>query len=196
MDDPFISKSNPGNSESVENQRHRLENHSSNKVNIQAEVDKAISVNKKIKAPEIDPQQEPKWILESTREKTIEILGRRKIRIQCSRKQTKKANFTVEREAEDVNFKEFESTDRHTIGKRIPHPRQPPADVVLSGKMFGNGVYFADLVSNSAKYCGVNQQVGYLMLAEVAVGRMRAVTTKGKYIGSKKLNVCSYQNLA
>ena len=38
--------------------------------------------------------------------------------------------------------------------------------------MFGKGVYFADMVSKSANYCGVSKEnnVGCILLADVALG--------------------------
>jgi len=40
--------------------------------------------------------------------------------------------------------------------------------------MFGKGIYFADMVSKSANYCGTNSQhnTGLMLLCDVALGNM------------------------
>lgn len=51
-------------------------------------------------------------------------------------------------------------------GLRIAPPEAP-----VTGYMFGKGVYFADMMSKSAGYCyaGLSNQIGVLLLCEVAV---------------------------
>lgn len=47
-----------------------------------------------------------------------------------------------------------------------------PSNVVITGKMFGNGLYFASQSSKSMNYMGCNrsQPIGFLMICEVALG--------------------------
>lgn len=44
-----------------------------------------------------------------------------------------------------------------------------------TGYMFGKGIYFADIVSKSAKYCatGLIDKMGLLLLCDVALGKSR-----------------------
>ncbi|CAD5224652.1 unnamed protein product [Bursaphelenchus okinawaensis] len=54
-------------------------------------------------------------------------------------------------------------------GLRIAPPEAP-----VNGYMFGKGIYFADMISKSAQYCGTNQKVdGFLLLCEVALGKIQ-----------------------
>ncbi|XP_055374939.1 poly [ADP-ribose] polymerase 1-like [Condylostylus longicornis] len=50
---------------------------------------------------------------------------------------------------------------------------EPPANVNINGKMFGNGVYFTDVVTKAAQYSKNNifSTEGILILAEVALGK-------------------------
>lgn len=52
-------------------------------------------------------------------------------------------------------------------GLRIAPPEAP-----VTGYMFGKGIYFADMVSKSANYCGtsVNNPIGCILLCDVALG--------------------------
>lgn len=52
-------------------------------------------------------------------------------------------------------------------GLRIAPPEAP-----VTGYMFGKGVYFADMVSKSANYCGAskNDPIALILLCEVALG--------------------------
>lgn len=54
-------------------------------------------------------------------------------------------------------------------GLRIAPPEAP-----VTGYMFGKGVYFADMQSKSAQYCysSISDNVGILLLCEVALGNM------------------------
>lgn len=58
-------------------------------------------------------------------------------------------------------------------GLRIAPPEAP-----VTGYMFGKGVYFADMVSKSANYCRTtpSDNIGLLMLCEVALGNMHELT--------------------
>jgi poly [ADP-ribose] polymerase len=53
-------------------------------------------------------------------------------------------------------------------GLRIAPPEAP-----VTGYMFGKGVYFADMVSKSANYCGTSKAnpVGCILLCDVALGK-------------------------
>lgn len=52
-------------------------------------------------------------------------------------------------------------------GLRIAPPEAP-----VTGYMFGKGVYFADMASKSANYCGASRQhpVACILLCDVALG--------------------------
>ncbi|PVD25807.1 hypothetical protein C0Q70_13469 [Pomacea canaliculata] len=52
-------------------------------------------------------------------------------------------------------------------------------EVLDTGYMFGKGIYFADMVSKSANYCGTSKTnpIGLLLLCEVALGNMHELTT-------------------
>lgn len=54
-------------------------------------------------------------------------------------------------------------------GLRIAPPEAP-----VTGYMFGKGVYFADMVTKSANYCGTSKHhpVGCILLCDVALGSM------------------------
>lgn len=45
----------------------------------------------------------------------------------------------------------------------------------IAGNMFGKGIYFADVVTKSANYCHTNpnNNIGLMLLCEVALGNMR-----------------------
>ena len=49
---------------------------------------------------------------------------------------------------------------------------QRPCFFLQTGYMFGKGVYFADMVSKSANYCGTTKEddIGLLLLCDVALG--------------------------
>lgn len=48
-----------------------------------------------------------------------------------------------------------------------------PADVQINGKAFGNGLYFADAIAKSSRYCTVTRDKdALLLLCEVALGDM------------------------
>ncbi len=55
-------------------------------------------------------------------------------------------------------------------GLRIAPPEAP-----VTGYMFGKGIYFADMVSKSANYCGTSKEnsIGCILLCEVALGSMQ-----------------------
>lgn len=61
--------------------------------------------------------------------------------------------------------------------------RIAPAEASSQGYMFGKGVYFADMVSKSAQYCGTSRldNTGLLLLSEVALGNMLELT-KSRFV--------------
>ena len=63
-------------------------------------------------------------------------------------------------------------------GMRIAPPEAP-----VTGYMFGKGLYFADVATKSANYCHTNpaNNVGFLLLCEVALGDMKKFTA-AKYM--------------
>lgn len=95
--------------------------------------------------------------------------------------------FEIDRDGEEARFKS-EIPNRMLLwhGSRLTNwvgilsqgLRIAPPEAPVSGYMFGKGVYFADMVSKSANYCFTNpsNNVGILMLCEVAMGKMRELT--------------------
>ncbi|XP_056276582.1 poly [ADP-ribose] polymerase 2 [Pseudoliparis swirei] len=89
--------------------------------------------------------------------------------------------FSVDREGERNNF--LSQMDNRTLlwhGSRMSNwvgilsqgLRVAPPEAPVTGYMFGKGIYFADMSSKSANYCfaGQNNNVGLLLLSEVALG--------------------------
>ncbi|KAF2363710.1 PADR1 domain [Trinorchestia longiramus] len=97
--------------------------------------------------------------------------------------------FRVERQGEAKRFKPFKKLHNHKLlwhGSRITNYagilsqglRIAPPEAPSTGYMFGKGVYFADMVSKSANYCGVSgvNSTGLLLLCDVALGNMEKKT--------------------
>ena len=89
--------------------------------------------------------------------------------------------FEVEKENEEEMFrKDINNNMLLWHGSRLPNWAGilsqglsiPPPEAPVSGYMFGKGVYFADMVSKSAKYCFAsrNSNIGILLLCNVALG--------------------------
>ncbi|TKS79449.1 Poly [ADP-ribose] polymerase 2 [Collichthys lucidus] len=89
--------------------------------------------------------------------------------------------FSVDRDGERNNF--LSQLHNRTLlwhGSRLSNwvgilskgLRVAPPEAPVTGYMFGKGIYFADMSSKSANYCFANQnnQVGLLLLCEVALG--------------------------
>ncbi|XP_068460471.1 poly [ADP-ribose] polymerase 2 isoform X2 [Clinocottus analis] len=89
--------------------------------------------------------------------------------------------FSVDREEERNNF--LSQIPNRTLlwhGSRMSNwvgilsqgLRVAPPEAPITGYMFGKGIYFADMSSKSANYCfaGQNNNVGLLLLSEVALG--------------------------
>ncbi|XP_055374840.1 uncharacterized protein LOC129607703 [Condylostylus longicornis] len=60
----------------------------------------------------------------------------------------------------------------------------PPSNVSVTGKMFGNGIYFADVITKSAQYCkaSTTDPYGLLILAQVALGDEYVLTKSEKIV--------------
>ncbi|KAK9206896.1 hypothetical protein WN943_017178 [Citrus x changshan-huyou] len=94
--------------------------------------------------------------------------------------------FRVEREGETERFKKQLSNSKNRMllwhGSRLTNwtgilsqgLRIAPPEAPATGYMFGKGVYFADMFSNSADYCNASPAAtaGVLLLCEVALGDM------------------------
>ncbi|XP_074508142.1 poly [ADP-ribose] polymerase 2 [Sebastes fasciatus] len=89
--------------------------------------------------------------------------------------------FSVDRDGERNNF--LSQINNRTLlwhGSRMTNwvgilsqgLRVAPPEAPITGYMFGKGIYFADMSSKSANYCfaGQNNNVGLLLLCEVALG--------------------------
>ncbi|KAF2885557.1 hypothetical protein ILUMI_20625, partial [Ignelater luminosus] len=93
--------------------------------------------------------------------------------------------FTVKRQEEEKRFKPFQKLSNRKLLWHGSHTTNfasilsqglciAPPEAPVTGYMFGKGIYFADMVSKSAKYCHTNikNHVGLLLLCEVALGEM------------------------
>uniref|UniRef100_A0A914VFI9 Poly [ADP-ribose] polymerase n=1 Tax=Plectus sambesii TaxID=2011161 RepID=A0A914VFI9_9BILA len=91
----------------------------------------------------------------------------------------------IERDGEGERFAPFKSLHNRQLlwhGSRLTNYagilsqglRIAPPEAPVTGYMFGKGVYFADMVSKSANYCGVHSGgEGLMLLCEVALGDMQ-----------------------
>jgi len=91
--------------------------------------------------------------------------------------------FAVDRAGEAGRYQKFEKLHNKQLlwhGSRLTNwcgifsqgLRIAPPEAPVTGYMFGKGVYFANMASKSANYCGASQDepVGILLLCEVALG--------------------------
>ncbi|GJV27547.1 poly [ADP-ribose] polymerase 1, partial [Tanacetum coccineum] len=92
--------------------------------------------------------------------------------------------FTVDRQGEFDKFSPYKDKLKNKMllwhGSRLTNfvgilsqgLRIAPHEAPASGDMFGKGIYFADLVSKSAKFCKSDKKnpVGLMLLSEVALG--------------------------
>lgn len=92
--------------------------------------------------------------------------------------------FKVSRHGEDERFAPFKNVGRRYLlwhGSFLSNfvsilshgLRTAPAHVPRLGKKFGKGIYFADMISKSTKFCVTgkdNRTVGLILLCEVAIG--------------------------
>uniref|UniRef100_A0A914YF33 Poly [ADP-ribose] polymerase n=1 Tax=Panagrolaimus superbus TaxID=310955 RepID=A0A914YF33_9BILA len=90
--------------------------------------------------------------------------------------------FKIAKESEHVRFKKdignrnllwHGSRTSNFAGILSQGLRIAPPEAPVNGYMFGKGIYFADMVSKSANYCGVSDGEGYLLLCEVALGEIQ-----------------------
>lgn len=102
--------------------------------------------------------------------------------------------FKVRRHGEERKFKPFEKLPNRKLlwhGSRLTNYagilsqglRIAPPEAPVTGYMFGKGIYFADMVSKSANYCMTSKTnpIGYMLLCEVALGKMYE-RTRADYI--------------
>lgn len=93
--------------------------------------------------------------------------------------------FRISRQGENERFKPYDNLHNRYLlwhGSRLTNfagillqgLRIAPREVPLTGSMFGNGIYFADVVSKSANYCftSPSKQTGLMLVCEVALGNM------------------------
>ncbi|XP_077299838.1 poly-(ADP-ribose) polymerase [Arctopsyche grandis] len=106
--------------------------------------------------------------------------------------------FKVTREGEMKRYKPFKKLHNRRLlwhGSRVTNfagilsqgLRIAPPEAPVTGYMFGKGVYFADMVSKSANYCCTNVQnnVGVMLLCEVALGNMMELTAAKNVVTPK-----------
>lgn len=93
--------------------------------------------------------------------------------------------FTISRNGEAARFEPFQTTTNRYLlwhGSRIINfvsiltngLKIAPPQAERTGDMFGNGIYFSDIVTKSAQYCCVDpvNRTGLILLCEVALGEM------------------------
>ncbi|CEL98091.1 unnamed protein product [Vitrella brassicaformis CCMP3155] len=115
--------------------------------------------------------------------------------------------YEIHREGEEQRFSKHKDNDNRLLlwhGSRLTNYvgilsqglRIAPPEAPSTGYMFGKGVYFADMVSKSAQYCNVyswgghrrgNENIGLLLLAEVALGKMNELNSGDCSLSLKKL---------
>lgn len=97
--------------------------------------------------------------------------------------------FKVKRKGEATRYKPFKKLHNRQLlwhGSRLTNfvgilsngLKIAPPEAPVTGYMFGKGIYFADMVSKSANYCYTSpeQQVGLMLLSEVALGDTHNLT--------------------
>ncbi|PRP84649.1 hypothetical protein PROFUN_07899 [Planoprotostelium fungivorum] len=91
--------------------------------------------------------------------------------------------FCVDREGESGRYSPWKDNENRKLlwhGSRLTNwvgiisngLRIAPPEAPASGYRFGKGIYFADVISKSAAYCGVHKGPAVMLLAEVALGKM------------------------
>ena len=77
------------------------------------------------------------------------------------------------------------------------NPRSVKSNVSIAGKMFGNGIYFADSVSKSFNYCNASRSknIACLALAEVALGNTSQLINSDSSLDLKKVNKTGHNSV-
>lgn len=96
--------------------------------------------------------------------------------------------FKICRKGEKERYKKFENANNRMLlwhGSRVTNfasiiSKGLTIATASNGGMYGRGIYFADMVSKSANYCGVPKgETGLLVLSEVALGNISTMTSAG-----------------
>lgn len=99
--------------------------------------------------------------------------------------------FEVVRDGEEDRFEPFKNLHNRTLLWHGSNPtnfvgilsnglKTTPPEVYISGKAFGNGIYFADAIGKSARYCYRRAgDTALLLLCEVALGDIVKFTQFG-----------------
>ncbi|RHZ86579.1 hypothetical protein Glove_48g40 [Diversispora epigaea] len=106
--------------------------------------------------------------------------------------------FSIERQGENERFSKYSNLHNRMLlwhGSRRTNfagilsqgLRIAPPHVPCTGYMFGKGVYFADCVTKSAGYCysHASDNIGFMLLCEVACGDMLELTNSDYYAEDK-----------
>lgn len=99
--------------------------------------------------------------------------------------------FKINRKLDDEHFSKFQNFENRQLlwhGSGLANYvsilsnglRINPKNVVKTGSMFGNGIYFSNTASKSAQYIRTNQN-GLMLLCEVALGKTYNLTSS-KYV--------------
>ncbi|CAJ0936325.1 unnamed protein product, partial [Mesorhabditis belari] len=109
----------------------------------------------------------------------------------------------IEREGEEAKFKKqvgnrmllWHGSGTPNYGGILSQGlRIAPPEAPVSGYMFGKGVYFADMFSKSANYCRAHNGEGLLLLADVALGKIKeepvSITHTAATMTKNKTNSC------
>lgn len=102
--------------------------------------------------------------------------------------------YQLDKPSETELFKQYENLHNRQLlwhGTRIANVVgilstrfQLNPSAVITGKMFGNGVYFANASTKSAGYIGTNKDnIGFMFLCEIALGTPKKETNAVSYTG-------------
>lgn len=113
--------------------------------------------------------------------------------------------FAIQKEAESQRYKDFVTQNNYGNKMLLWHGSRmtnymgilknslkiAPPEAPVTGYMFDKGIYFANSVSKSANYCRTspNNNIGFLLLCEVALGEMNRKTSSD-YHAKDNLNGC------
>eukprot|EP01125_Pyxidicula_operculata_P018546 TRINITY_DN6599_c0_g1_i3.p1 TRINITY_DN6599_c0_g1~~TRINITY_DN6599_c0_g1_i3.p1 ORF type:complete len:2657 (+),score=665.91 TRINITY_DN6599_c0_g1_i3:42-8012(+) len=72
------------------------------------------------------------------------------------------------------------SGNENIVGILSEGLRVAPRGVKINGQQYGKGIYFADMFAKSVNYCDTHNEVAYLFLCEVVLGKIAFIGGKSK----------------
>jgi len=91
--------------------------------------------------------------------------------------------FALDRHGEADLFKKFDGIEHRKMLWHGTNVATVPAILSTgfrimphSGGRAGRGLYFADIIAKSATYCQLHENIGFIFLNEVALGKMFTIT--------------------